>query len=123
MPEVCVNKWRIVMPFQLAGVFFKYKLMWSSNEILPCSTNSIMHAAVNCLVTEPISKTVLVVAGTFHSRLAKPYAAVFISWPCCATFIARPGIWSFTISVVTISSTGSAQPLSANINVAAVAIE
>jgi hypothetical protein len=51
----------------------RYRLIGSLSRSRPCSDNSTMPAAVNILLSEPTAYTVLSVAGTRCSRLAKPY--------------------------------------------------
>src|ERR1035441_451257 len=67
MPDVCVSKWRIVTSAHVSGVSFKCLLILSSTDSLPSCASSRIPAAVNCLVIEPISKTVSRFVGTFSS--------------------------------------------------------
>ena len=50
----------------------RWREILSSRANFPSWASRRMAAAVNCLVIEPISKTVSGVAGVCHSRLAIP---------------------------------------------------
>ena len=58
IPDVWVNNWWIVISLLSIGVWIKYELILSDVFIFPCSTSIKIADAVNCLVTEPILKTV-----------------------------------------------------------------
>ena len=58
------------MSFHASGVPSRYWLILSSTEIFPSCTSNMMPAAVNCLLTEPISKAVSGDTDACNSKLA-----------------------------------------------------
>ena len=74
MPDVWVNKLKIVILSQAAGIFGMYFFIESFIFSLPRSSSSRIEAAVNCLVTDPMRNFVVGEFGIFHSRFASPYS-------------------------------------------------
>ena len=70
----------------------RYLVKSSSNESLFASTNFNIAAAVNCLVTEPISKIPLLGIGTESSKFAIPYDLFNSISPFLNTRMAPPAI-------------------------------
>src|SRR5262245_626999 len=95
----------MVMSFHSLGVPFRYLLTGSSSLSLFSSTSIMIAVATNCLLMEPIRKTVFVVAGIFDFTSARPYARTLRIFPSLTTASAKPGMCSLFITASTRSST------------------
>ena len=75
----------MVIFFLSIGVCSKYVLILSDVVIFPCSKSFKIGDAVNCLVTEPILKTVAGELGILFTLSAHPYPLDKITSPFFAT--------------------------------------
>ena len=71
-PLVWLRRWRMRMGFPKSGTSGTYLRTGSSSESLPSWQSRAMAAAVNCLATDPDSKTVSGRSRMPYSRLAMP---------------------------------------------------
>ncbi len=72
IPDVWVNKLKIVILSHAAGASGMYFFTESFTLSFPRSSRSRIDAAVNCFVIDPNRNFVFGESGMFHSRLAKP---------------------------------------------------
>ena len=66
----------MVMPRAVSGYSGIHRCSSSSSRSVPCSTNRMIAAAVNCFVSEPMRHTLRGVAGISFSRSARPWLQV-----------------------------------------------
>src|SRR3954452_1382206 len=105
IPEVWVNRCRTVMSFHAAPPSGSHLLILSSRLSRACSVSITTAAAVNCFPREPDWYTVLSLAGTPSSTLARPYPRRSSTLSFRTTAMETPGMCCRLISAVTYSST------------------